>query len=173
MLKLYEVFGGSTNYRQRVQKETGTIKNCFEWKCSNSILVEQFQMLGFKKHTDSIPKENLYDFLLGYLDGDGCIYHNGKIFQVTFCSKSEENWDWFVSAVKRITDIKFKINKRTSWCKQLNKKTASSIARLTSNKALQFSKLLYNNCIYGLERKKVKYLNYIEYKNGFKKWEDS
>lgn len=170
MLKLYEAFGGTTNYRQRIQKETGTIKNCYEWYVSSVIVVQQFKDLGFRKTTEFIPTENLYDFLLGFLDGDGCIYSKDKIYQVSFSSKKEEDWTWFIDAVKRITNIEFKIKiRKPCWSKTLKKYTCSSNARITSTKALKFTELLYSNSNFGLERKKQKYINFLKYKenNGF------
>jgi len=89
------------------------------------------------------------------LDGDGCIYHNKRIFQLSFVSKENENWEWFITGINKIYNYKFNISKRSSWCKSLNKRTHSSIARITSKKAMNFLDILYNNNpSFYLERKK-------------------
>lgn len=155
------IFGGVSSYRKRVQKETGTIKNVYEWRLDRKLFNDDIKSKGFRNSIDCIPLNSIPSFLLGYLDGDGCIYHKDKYFQVTFTSKKDEDWTWFNKAVNKINGPKFNISKRSSWCRLLNKTTNSSIARITSNPALKFLDILYSqhNGLY-LERKYKKYFGY-------------
>jgi hypothetical protein len=158
--ELHKTFTGNKSYRQRIQKETGAVKDVYEWRLSRVLFSRDVQSKNFRKNTDCIPERSIPAFLLGFLDGDGCIYSNKSLFQVTFTSKESEDWNWFIEATQKIKSPIFKISKRSSWCRSLGKRTHSSIARLTSSNALKFLDILYNNyngiC---LTRKKEKYLS--------------
>lgn len=156
---------GSLFFRNRIQKETGTIKDCYEWKLDSMLVVQDFIDSNFRNNINKIPEITLPSFLLGFLDGDGCIYHRRNNFQLTFVSKKDDNWDWFIDACNKLKLPKFKINNRSSWCKSLNKRTNSSMARITSAKALTFLDFIYKEHKgFCLDRKKQKYLSYKKYK---------
>src|SRR5271165_4053195 len=164
---LYERFAGRMYTRKRIQKETGTVKTVNEWYSHKSLLGKNLLNLGFRKNINSIPVNSLYSFLLGFLDGDGNIYFDGRNpFQVTFASDINQDWSWFEEACNLIGfKNKFKIKRGQIYSKALNKKTSYSHTRITSSNALNFLELLYthHNGI-SLPRKYEKYYSFIKYK---------
>jgi hypothetical protein len=41
--KLKETFGGFSTYRKRIQKESGTIKNCYEWRLHKTLFCKDMR----------------------------------------------------------------------------------------------------------------------------------
>jgi len=155
-------------YNRQRHSETGNIKQVTHtFRKSNVELVESIIDLGFRSSTDKIPTELLPSFLVGFLDGDGCIYHNKNTFQLSFVSKIEEDWGWFHSAVSRLGLVRLNESIRSSKCKALSKTTYSSMLRTTSGKAMDFLNFIYSNHKGPrLDRKYRKFLSGLNYNIG-------
>jgi hypothetical protein len=161
---LVKKYGGSIYCRRRTS-ETGNLKKqTFTFKKQSVEFVESLLDLGFRSSSDKIPTELLPSFLVGFLDGDGCIYHSGSTFQLSFVSKIEEDWKWFHNAISRVDLMAFNESIRSSKCKALGKTTYSSVVRLTSGKAIDCLQFLYGKHKGPkLDRKYVKFLSAVKY----------
>lgn len=115
--------------------------------------------IDFKFPFNTIPKKYLINFIIGVLDGDGCIFYSRKLKRVSRISIVGTQKDFLESCIGilNLTNNCTKYNYQV-----LNKKTnlITYTRGITVKKKDQSNlfKLLYNNSIYHLDRKKAKFI---------------
>ena len=108
-----------------------------------------------------IPNELKHYFFRGLVDGDGCIYINDKFKKrLTISGSFKQNWR-YVSNVCNDLNIKYNIYRRRN-------EHASSNIELNGFHAKTFCDYIYQDKIFGLDRKYNKYLSLLDLYNNSK-----
>lgn len=138
----------------------------FKDKLFNSFLKQngyQVNRLNPNKILDQIDKDKIKYWLLGYLDGDGCIYTNikNKCFQLTFASSIKQKWDFLVQFCNE-HKIKYSIRKakHITVKNKIHKASYFRVVGIINMK--KFLDVVYKNNV-GLSRKYNKYKEALDY----------
>jgi DNA-binding transcriptional regulator WhiA len=130
-------------------------------KCHDHKIKKIFEDYGYKYKSFISPKFISTDinsditksFLLGWFDGDGCIYTTPKQNQAYFCGSYEQNWT-YVSLILDKLNIKYSIKQK------VQKNGKFSVVYLGGKENIKrFLTWIYSTKIKGLPRKYNKYLS--------------
>ena len=100
-----------------------------------------------------IESEITKSFILGWFDGDGCIYKTSKQNQVYFCVTYDQDWS-FLSKILSYLGVKHSIKKKTQSTGKF------SVIYLGGKRNIKiFLNWIYSTDIKGLPRKYNKYLS--------------
>lgn len=158
---------GKWNYYERKQPVD-------TWKSSINVITNNKRILNFlieydydkksyvsaDKILSKIPDELKHYWFRGLIDGDGCFYFHkpskgSTLRQFTLTSTYEQDWSYFENLCREL-GIKYNIKK------QKNKKSSSSIIRVTNkNGIIKLGEYIYNNFEndkLGLKRKIEKFI---------------
>ena len=129
-------------------------------KCHDYNIRKVFQNFGYRTKsinsptfiTNDINSEITKSFLLGWFDGDGCLYSNPKQSQVYFCGTYDQDWSFIENILDRL-NIKYMIKKK------IQKNGKYSVIYIGGKDNIKnFLNWLYSTPIKGLNRKYNKYL---------------
>lgn len=134
------------------------------FSCSNTILGKFLFDHDYKSKSTMSPDKILTHipshlhkyFILGYFDGDGCIYAPIKCnkFSVIFTSNIKQDWKFLINICK---EVKCKYSIKKTFRKNINSKF-SSFKIHGSRNCLLFSSYMYKDSInIGFKRKKNKF----------------
>jgi hypothetical protein len=108
------------------------------------------------KIIDKIPKELRHYFFRGFLDGDGCFYHNPKQYarEVSFSGSYEQDWSDMLNLCEELEIKKHKVYRRK------NKHGSQSSFRITNKDGItKMGEYIYSGKQFGLHRKLEKFNN--------------
>ena len=116
--------------------------------------------LGFQKIYEIIPDNFKRFFIIGIIDGDGCIFINEKAgnYQVSICSCYEQDWKCFTDILESL-NVKFTIER--------TQRSSGSYSKVHINgkyEVMKFGKFIYSSYEedeVGLPRKYNKYLQIL------------
>lgn len=114
------------------------------------------------KILSKIPNNLKNYWLLGYLDGDGCIYHKGSQCYVSFTSCKEQNWNFLK---KVFNEMGLEFSERKVFSKKKDEIIGSTII-ISSFRIYKLLKFFYKNYEkdgIGLSRKYKKFKSIEEY----------
>lgn len=143
--ELKKVVGGTIYRYTRIDPKRKIPKYRTTTYMAHSRKLVRNMSLTFRKTTNHIPKNYYKYFIRGFLDGDGCVYHNSKhyLFQVSFNGPDNE-WQWLLDMCPK--EFEF-TNPRLGEI------------RICGKNAKKFLKWVYNgNSKLGLKRKKDIYV---------------
>lgn len=103
-----------------------------------------------------IPEELHYMWWRGYVDADGCFYHNSKISHCSFSMAGTYNQDWTLfEKLMNTLNIKYSLSRRITKSGKF-----SSVSISYRDGIYSFGEFIYkNNTDIGLNRKYQKFLN--------------
>lgn len=113
-------------------------------------------LVSADKILNKIPDELKHYFLLGFFDGDGCIYASKKWgYNISFTGSYDQNWRW-LEIILNSMNIKYSLSRK------ITKTGNSSVIRI--NKINDIEKLY--NYMYRYEKDKIGlYRKYLKIKN--------
>jgi DNA-binding transcriptional regulator WhiA len=132
-------------------------------KCHDYNIRKIFEEYGYRSKselsptfiTNNINSEITKGFLLGWFDGDGCIYTSEKQNQVYFCGTYTQDWSYLTSLLDKL-DIKYSIKLK------IQKSGKYSVVYIGGRENIKnFLYWLYSTKIKGLSRKYDKYLTIV------------
>ncbi len=150
---IHDKIGGKIYNYNRYDKRTNKNYPICIIKIGSKLSVDNILKLGFRNDITSIPVNLYKHFLRGFLDGDGCIYINKKLFmfQIIFSGKREETWQHIIN-LNIINKYKIKVNKTSSIL----------LVEGTHTEKFEFLKYLYEGSNYYLKRKHDKIYEYFK-----------
>lgn len=155
---------GTTRYKH---SKHPSWKERVNFQTTNPFLCKKLQdlnftdkTLGFQKVYDTIPDNFKRFFIIGLIDGDGCIYINEKKgqYQISICSCYEQDWTSYTNILDKL-NIKFNIEK--------TKRSSGSYSKVHITgkyEVMKFGQFLYSTYEVdniGLPRKYEKYLQIL------------
>jgi hypothetical protein len=148
--KFKQCIGGRVYKRKRLDRRNGINYICSEFQCDSVKIVNDIKKIGFRSNHVRVPIKYRKHLVLGFLDGDGCIYKNNKnyLFQVTFSGQKNTNWNFILDIIPDKYRRKFHISKN------------SDRLRICGDNAKKFLDWVYSEECMGLSRKRVVYEEY-------------
>ena len=130
-------------------------------KCHDYTIRSIFSEYGYFYKSENSPSFIKADmdsdickcFVLGWFDGDGCIYSTKTQTQLYFCGHYNQNWE-FTESILKLIEIKYSLKLKTQ------KSGKYSIIYIGGKSNIKkFLNWMYSTEIKGLKRKYDKYLN--------------
>ena len=121
--------------------------------------------LQFKFPFELIPKEYLWDFIRGFIDGDGQVTYLENTRQFTFAMYGTSKP--FMNQLGDIFEKEFKVEKRVEGVKKSNLTLYTLRFSANQHRAEFINSLyskLYKNKSFFLQRKQIKFLKYLLFK---------